>query len=165
MPRIGRLLQATGTVQSAARYKTLPLTLGRCGCVEGKRCSVICGESSSLGSGLIRMVGRRGDSFRRAVTVVVSIFLFLFFFQIACYRCRINILFPSLSTRSSGGLRSPSDPPPSIPGPCRAPVPEYRVVVEFVREKNTSSRIASCGRASGFLVACVNERRRHRGRS
>jgi hypothetical protein len=37
LPTRGKLLHATGTVQSAARYNVRPFTVGRCGCVEGNK--------------------------------------------------------------------------------------------------------------------------------
>lgn len=66
-PTRGTLLQATGTVHKAARYSTRPLAVGRCGCVDGKRCRVTFGETISCGKGLMRIVGRSGESVRRAV--------------------------------------------------------------------------------------------------
>lgn len=65
-PTSGTLLHATGTVHSAARYRVRPLTVGRCGCVEGKRWRLTVGARISGGSVLYSMVGRRGESVRKA---------------------------------------------------------------------------------------------------
>ena len=41
------------------------MTVGRCGCVEGKRCSVTLGERIFGGKGFVRIVGRSGERVRR----------------------------------------------------------------------------------------------------
>lgn len=66
LPTSGTLLHATGTVHSAARYNVRPLTVGRCGCVEGNRWRLTLGARISGGRVLYKMVGRRGESVRRA---------------------------------------------------------------------------------------------------
>jgi hypothetical protein len=43
------------------------LTVGRCGCVDGKRCNVTLGERICGGRGFVRIVGRSGERMRRAV--------------------------------------------------------------------------------------------------
>lgn len=59
LPRTGTRPHATGLVHSAAVYAILPVTVGRCGCVEGKSLSVIWGERISCGRGEMRREGRR----------------------------------------------------------------------------------------------------------
>lgn len=65
-PRTGTRPHATGEVHSAAVYAILPVTVGRCGCVEGNNCSVMCGERISCGRGFVRSEGRRSWRMRIA---------------------------------------------------------------------------------------------------
>lgn len=67
LPTSGTLLHATGTVHNAARYNVRPLTVGRCGWVDGKRWRLTFGARISGGRVLYRIVGRRGDRVRSAV--------------------------------------------------------------------------------------------------
>jgi hypothetical protein len=57
LPISGTLPHATGAVQRAATYAIRPETVGRCGCVDGKRCRLICGDKTSDGSGSFNSVG------------------------------------------------------------------------------------------------------------
>jgi len=57
-PTTGTRPHATGAVQRAALYASLPETVGRWGCVEGKRWREIEGERISWGSGEARRLGR-----------------------------------------------------------------------------------------------------------
>jgi len=57
-PTTGIRPHATGAVQRAALYASLPETVGRWGCVEGKRWREIEGERSSWGRGVARSLGR-----------------------------------------------------------------------------------------------------------
>ena len=67
LPTSGTRPQVMGEVQRAAWLATRPEALGRCGCVEGKRWRVICGERISGGRGEASRVGRRDWRTRRAV--------------------------------------------------------------------------------------------------
>ena len=69
LPTMGTRFQAIGEVQSAAMYATLPETVGRYGCVEGKRWSEMLGDKISCGKGDCRRVGRRSWRMRRAITI------------------------------------------------------------------------------------------------
>lgn len=66
MPTSGTRFQAMGDDHSAAVYATRPETVGRCGCVEGKRCRVMEGERIFCGGGDCRSVGRCAWRMRRA---------------------------------------------------------------------------------------------------
>ena len=66
LPTTGTLPHATGAVHNAAVYAILPLTVGRCGCVEGNRWRLIWGERMSCGSGDTNSVGRRSCKIRMA---------------------------------------------------------------------------------------------------
>jgi hypothetical protein len=68
LPKNGSRPHATGDVQSAAVYAIRPVTDGRCGCVEGKRRRVICGERISWGRGVARRVGSR--SWRTRIAMI-----------------------------------------------------------------------------------------------
>lgn len=46
-----------------------PLTVGRCGCVDGKRWRLTLGARISGGRVLYKIVGRRGESVRKAIRV------------------------------------------------------------------------------------------------
>jgi hypothetical protein len=67
-PTRGIRPHAIGEVHSAAEYATRPETVGRWGCVEGKRWRVICGERISCGRGDCSKVGMRSWRMRRAIT-------------------------------------------------------------------------------------------------
>ena len=84
LPTSGILPQATGAVHRAATYAIRPETFGRCGCVDGKRCRLICGERMSDGKGDCRSVGSLS--------------------------CKVRTVFPSCSVLSSGGLCSAGEP-------------------------------------------------------
>ena len=82
----GTLPQATGDVQSAAWYATLPEAAGRWGWVDGKRCSEMCGDKISCGSGEASSDGRRFWSVLKALESqpllhVVSFCVLPHFFQ------------------------------------------------------------------------------------
>jgi hypothetical protein len=66
-PTRGIRPHAIGEVHSAAEYATRPETVGRWGCVEGKRWRVICGERISCGRGDCSKVGMRSWRMRRAI--------------------------------------------------------------------------------------------------
>lgn len=72
LPTTGTRPHATGAVHNAAVYAILPLTVGRCGCVEGKRWRLMCGERISCGSGDIRSVGRLSWRIRIASNNVLA---------------------------------------------------------------------------------------------
>ncbi len=67
LPTRGTQPHATGAVQRAARYGTLPFTAGRWGWVDGKRWREMLGERIVDGRGWVRIFGRRGERVRRAV--------------------------------------------------------------------------------------------------
>jgi hypothetical protein len=69
-PTRGTQPHATGAVHNAALYGTFPLTAGRCGWVDGNRCSETEGERISCGMGVVRMFGSKGESVRNAVVWV-----------------------------------------------------------------------------------------------
>jgi hypothetical protein len=97
-PTMGTQPHATGAVHNAALYGTFPLTAGRCGWVDGNRCSETEGERISCGMGVVRMFGSKGESVRNAVVWVFSKARTGMVAQEYCS------LFPSLRVRSSGGL-------------------------------------------------------------
>lgn len=85
LPMRGTLPHPIGAKDSAAIYRNLPLVVGRCGCVEGKRCSEMSGLSTSCGRGFWSIVGNCS--------------------------CSMRMVFPSCTVRSSGGRESESRGP------------------------------------------------------
>jgi hypothetical protein len=81
LPTRGTLPQATGAVHKAATYAIRPVTVGRCGCVDGKRWRLILGDRMSEGSGDCRRVGKLS--------------------------CNVLTVFPNCNVLSSGGWEDP----------------------------------------------------------
>lgn len=153
LPTMGTHPHATGAVHNAARYAIRPLTAGKCGCVDGNKCSEMEGDRIFCGSGVFRIFGSSGDSVRSATygQLVVQISESLV----------IHLLLPSFRIRSSGGLWSPPLPAKPCDGPSNSSAgpPQGEDGVNHSSEKGsgrTCARLLDCGRCRS--VGATNNR-------
>jgi hypothetical protein len=74
LPTTGTRPHATGAVHRAAVYAIFPRTVGRCGCVEGNKWRLMCGERMSCGRGDTSNVGKLSCRIRIAAIALASHF-------------------------------------------------------------------------------------------
>lgn len=104
---MGTRFHAIGDVHRAAMYATRPDTVGRYGCVEGKRWREMLGDRISCGKGDCRRVGRRSCKTRRALPSRVSLAISVKKWTPSLLTRGRYSLFPSLTLRSWSGSDEP----------------------------------------------------------